>query len=300
MTLAERLAAARTRAAVGPAQSRGVLRLAGKDVRAYLHRMCTQHVSGLAPGASAYAAFLDARGHLVGEGLLLGRADGVLVITEGAEAAPLAAHLRKYVIMDDVKVEDLSAGQRVVAVLGPEGRALALALPDATGSTPRRGIPAAEVVAGPERAEAIRAEMIAQGAVPLDEEDLEALRLEEGVPRFGADMDGERLPMEAGLTRDAIHFDKGCYVGQEVVLRATVRGHIQRGLVLLELPPAAGPGTPLSAGGKEVGRVTSAGETSQGRLGMGYVRRAHWREGERLDTPAGEARVRRVVVNEPA
>jgi hypothetical protein len=141
--------------------------------------------------------------------------------------------------------------------------------------------------------------MIAAGAVPLDEEDLEALRLEEGVPRFGADMDGERLPMEAGLTRDAIHFDKGCYVGQEVVLRATVRGHIQKGLVLLELPPAAGSGTALSADGKEVGRVTSTGETSQGRLGLGYVRRAHWREGERLDTPAGEARVRRVLVNEP-
>ena len=54
--------------------------------------------------------------------------------------------------------------------------------------------------------------------------------------RFGADMDGERLPMEAALTRDAIHFQKGCYLGQEVVLRATVRGQIQKGLVQLELP----------------------------------------------------------------
>jgi folate-binding protein YgfZ len=299
MTLAERLEAARNRAAVGPLEARGVLRFSGKDVRAYLHRMSTQHLSGLAPGASAYAAFLDARGHLIGEGLLMGRADGVLLVTEAGEAAPLLAHLRKYVIMDDVKVEDLSAERRVVAALGPDGKAQALALPDATGATPRRGVPAAEVVAEPGRAEAIRRELVAAGAVPLDGEDLEALRLEEGVPRFGADMDGERLPMEAGLTRDAIHFDKGCYVWQEVVLRATVRGHIQRGLVLLELPPGAGAGTPLLAGGREVGWITSAGETSQGRLGLGYLRRAHWREGERLETPAGEARVRRVVVNEP-
>src|SRR5512137_1888321 len=125
MTLGKRLEAARTRAAVGPVEARGVLRLTGRSVRAYLHRMCTQHVAGLAPGASAYAAFLDARGHLVGEGLLLGRADGMLLVTEGAEAAPLASHLRKYVIMDDVKVEDLSPERRVVPVLGPEGRALA-------------------------------------------------------------------------------------------------------------------------------------------------------------------------------
>jgi len=299
MTLAERLEAARRRAAVGPVEERGVLRLTGKHVRSFLHRMSTQDVSGLPPGASAYAAFLDAKGHLVGEGLLLGQADGVLLLTEPAEAAPLLAHLRKYVIMDDVKIQDLSSELRVVAALGPEGKALAAALAEPVAATPRRGAPAAEVIVPAARAEAVRAGLVASGAVALGLADLEALRLEEGVARFGEDMDGERLPMEAGLTRDAIHFSKGCYVGQEVVLRATVRGHIQKGLVVLELPAAAGPGTPLSAGGKEVGRVTSAGETSQGRLGLGYVRRAHWTEGERLETPHGEARVRRVVVHEP-
>jgi tRNA-modifying protein YgfZ len=299
MTLGERLEAARTRAAVGPAQARGVLRLTGKHVRPFLHRISTQHVSGLAPGASAYAAFLDSRGHLVGEALLLGQADGVLLLTEAGEVAPLLAHLRKYVVMDDVKLEDLSATTRVVTALGPGGKALAEALPDPVAATPRRGVPAAEVVVAPDRAEEVRAGLVASGAVPLGEEDLEALRLEEGVPRFGTDMDGDRLPMEAGLTRDAIHFSKGCYLGQEVVLRATVRGHIQKGLVLLDLPAGAGPGTPLSAAGQEVGRVTSAGETSQGRLGLGYVRRAHWIEGARLETPAGEARVRRALVQEP-
>jgi folate-binding protein YgfZ len=141
--------------------------------------------------------------------------------------------------------------------------------------------------------------LLAAGAADLTAADLEALRIEEGVARFGADMDGERLPMEAALTRDAIHFQKGCYLGQEVVLRATVRGQIQKGLVQLELPAGAGPGTPLILGEKEVGRVTSAAETSQGRLGLGYLRRAHWREGERLTTPAGDAVVRRVVVHEP-
>jgi folate-binding protein YgfZ len=156
-----------------------------------------------------------------------------------------------------------------------------------------------EVVAPAEGLTRIREALVAAGAEPLDAEELEVLRIEEGIPRFGADMDAERLPMEAALTRDAIHFQKGCYLGQEVVLRATVRGHIQKGLVQLELPPGAGPGAALTVGDKEVGRVTSAADTPRGRLGLGYLRRAHWREGERVTTPAGDAVVRRVIVHEP-
>jgi folate-binding Fe-S cluster repair protein YgfZ len=106
--------------------------------------------------------------------------------------------------------------------------------------------------------------------------------------------------MEAGLTRAAISFTKGCYIGQEIVVRATVRGQLRRGLVQLELPAGAGPGTPLCAGpdGAEVGIVTSAAETPEGRIGLGHLRRAHWREGERLDARGGVAVVRRVLVEE--
>ena len=104
--------------------------------------------------------------------------------------------------------------------------------------------------------------------------------------------------MEAGLTRAAISFTKGCYTGQEVVLRATARGHLQRGLVQLVLPPGAGPGTPLAAAGQEVGLVTSAADTPEGRIGLGYLRRAHWREGERVTAGGGEATVRRVLVED--
>jgi len=301
MTLEERLAAARGGAAAGPVEARGVLRLSGKDARAYLHRMSTQHLSGLGPGASAYAAFLDARGHLLGDGLVAAREGDLLVVTGAEEAGTLAAHLRRFVIADDVAVEDLSAGHRAFAALGPRGVELARGLSgaEAVAPTPRRGAPAVEVVARAGEADGLRARLIAAGAVPLAAEDLEALRLEAGIARFGADMGPERLPMEAGLTRDALHFEKGCYVGQEVVLRATVRGHLQKGLVQLELPPGAGPGTRLRAGGQEVGWVTSAGETTRGRLGLGYARRAHWAPGSVLETDAGPAVVRAAVVHEP-
>ncbi len=298
MTLADKLRAARSAAAVGPVEGRGILRLEGKGARDFLHRMSTQHLSALQPGESAYAAFLDTRGHLVGEGLAVARADDLLFLTEPDEVPALLAHLRKYVLAAPVKVTDESASLQAMAVLGPAGIEAARAAGGAEtiAATPRRGVEAVEVVAPAARLAGIRAALVAGGAADLDASDLEALRIEEGVARFGADMDGERLPMEAALTRDAIHFQKGCYLGQEVVLRATVRGHIQKGLVQLELPPGAGPGTALRFQDKDVGLVTSAAETSQGRLGLGYLRRAHWREGERLQTPAGDAVVRRVLV----
>jgi len=111
-------------------------------------------------------------------------------------------------------------------------------------------------------------------------------------------MEAGRLVVEAGLGNGSISFEKGCYLGQEVVLRATFRGQVQRGLVQLELPEAAGPGAPLRAGGQQVGQVTSAAETSQGRLGLGYLKRAHWTPGERLSTDGGEAVVRKALVPE--
>jgi hypothetical protein len=301
MTLAQKLAAARTHAAVGPVETRGVLLVTGKGARDFLHRMSTQHLSALPAGGSAYAAFLDGRGHIVGEGLVVARADDLLLVTEPEEAPLLLAHLRKYVLAAPVKFEDLSGSLSVMAALGPRGVELAR---DAAGeatvaATPRRGVSAVEVVGTPAVLAGARAVLLSGGAAELDAADLEVLRIEEGVARFGVDMDAERLPMEAALTRDAIHFQKGCYLGQEVVLRATVRGAIQKGLVQLELPPGAGPGTLLTVGDKEVGWVASAADTSQGRLGLGYLRRAHWREGELLTTPAGDAVVRRVVVHEP-
>ncbi|MEY2669337.1 MAG: hypothetical protein RJA59_1975 [Pseudomonadota bacterium] len=301
MTLSEKLSAARSGAAVGPVESRGVIRLSGKGARDFLHRMSTQHLSALPTGGSAYAAFLDGRGHIVGEGLVVARADDLLFLTEPQEVDLLLPHLRKYVLAAPVKIEDVSGELAVVPVLGPLAveRVGPAAAEVTLAATPRRGVPAVEGIGSPGAVAAVREALLAGGAADLTASDLEVLRIEEGVARFGADMDGERLPMEAALTRDAIHFQKGCYLGQEVVLRATVRGAIQKGLVQLELPAGAGPGTPITAGEKEVGRITSAAETSRGRLGLATLRRAHWREGERLATPAGEVVVRRVMVQEP-
>ncbi|HSN91310.1 MAG TPA: folate-binding protein [Anaeromyxobacteraceae bacterium] len=300
MTLAERLEAARGRWAVGPALRRAVLRATGQDAQDYLHRMSTQDVKALRPGQAAYAAFLNAKGHLLGEGHVLVREGEVLLDLDPAAAAGTRAHLEKFVIMDDVLFEDLSDGLRLLPVLGPEGpERLGARAAGAPGfRNDRRGAPALDLLVPAAEAEPLRSALLAGGAADLGEGDLEALRVLGGFARFGADMDASRLPMEAGLTRSAIHFAKGCYIGQEVVLRATARGHLQKGLVQLALPAGAGPGTRLSAGGQEVGVVTSAADTPEGRVGLGYLRRAHWSVGARLAAGEGEATVRRVIVED--
>ncbi len=304
MTLAEKLDAARTRLAVGPVETRGVIRLTGKGGRDFLHRMSTQDLAKLPPGGSAYTAFLEVKGHLVGEALVVASGKDLLMVTEAAEVAPVLGHLRKYVLAAPVKLADASSELACMAVLGPgaadAARAAAAGDPQVTiAATPRRGGVAAEVLAPPARAAALREALLHAGAVPLDEADLEVLRVEGGVARFGVDMDGERLPMEAGLSRDAIHFQKGCYIGQEIVTRATFRGQIQKALAVLELPPGARPNDRLKAGEEDAGWLTSVADTPEGRVGLGYLRRAHWREGERLTTASGDAVVRKVIVQEP-
>jgi folate-binding protein YgfZ len=300
MEQAERIAAARGGAAVGPVQAPGLVALTGNDRLDFVHRMSTQDVARLPVGGAAHTAFLNVKGHVLAEGMLVVEAERVLLVVHSAAAAPLAAHLAKYVIMDDVEVADVSAEGRIVPVLGPAGRDLVRERwPAATAwENPRRGAPAVDLLSPPAEAEALRASIAAAGAVALAEDDLEVLRVLAGLPRFGADVDDARLPMEAALTTSAVSFDKGCYLGQEVVLRGTFRGQIQRGLVQLALPAGAGPGAPLRAGDRDVGEVTSVAETPEGRLGLGYLRRAHWKEGERLATTGGEAVVRRVLVVE--
>ena len=288
--------------AVGPLEAKAVLRASGKDAKDYLHRMTTQDLNALPPGASAYAAVLNSKGHLLADAHVLVEADGVVVVMDPSAAADAIPHLERFVIMDDVAFENLSAALRVVPLLGPEVATKLGARGEGLRriSNRRRGAPGIDLLVPAADADALRAELLAQGFHDLSPEDVEAIRILGGQPRFGADMDATRLPMEAGLTRLAISFSKGCYTGQEVVLRATARGHLQRGLVQLALPPGAGPGAPLSAGGQEVGVVTSAADTPEGRVGLGYLRRAQWKEGERVSTPAGEATVRKVIVEEIA
>jgi folate-binding protein YgfZ len=296
--LAERLAAAREGAAFGPPTARGLLRLGGTRRLDFLNRMSSQKLTGLAPGESAYAAFLDGRAHVLAEGLVVVREEDLLVDVDPDAVAALKAHLGKYVLREDVRIVEAGAGLRVVPVLGPAGEAARGRVGGRGWPNPRRGVPAFDLLASEPDWDGLRRSLLDAGAVELSDGDLEVLRVLGGIARWGAEVDGSRLVMEAALTGSAVSFDKGCYLGQEIVLRGTFRGQVQRGLVQLALPPGAGPGAPLRAGAADVGVVTSAVDAPEGRIGLGYLRRAHWAAGTRLATEGGEAVVRRALVEE--
>jgi folate-binding protein YgfZ len=155
---------------------------------------------------------------------------------------------------------------------------------------------AVELLVGRDRLAAVESTLAAAGVAPLASEAAEALRIEAGVPQFGRDMDEETIPLEAGIEERAISFTKGCYVGQEVIIRVLHRGHgrVARRLVGLVFDAAAAvapPGTPLAIDGKEVGQVTSStfSPSLQRPIALAYLKRDFTAPGTRALTPGGEA-----------
>jgi folate-binding protein YgfZ len=142
--------------------------------------------------------------------------------------------------------------------------------------------------------------LLQAGATPVGLGALEVLRVEQGTPRFGADMDEKTIPLEANLQR-AIHYQKGCYIGQEVIARATFRGHVNRHLVGLRFAgPAPAPRAELFTGDRRVGWVTSVVESPRlGTIGLGYAHRDVGQPGTELALAGGTAKVTVVALPFP-
>lgn len=253
---------------------RGFLRVTGEDRVRLLHALCSNHIEQLQPGQGCYAFFLDAQGRILADAHFLRRADDFLIDTEPETARRLAEHIDKYIIADDVTVEDLTSQTAVLGIEGPRAAALLEALgvprPESLGHhaawngcvvarLSATGLVGWRIFAPLERKEALAGRLEAAGAVRADAEALRIARLEVGKPRYGEDFTGEHLPQETQLFH-ALHFSKGCYLGQEIVERIRSRGHVRRVLLPLfvhtsEAPP---PGAPIHAGGQPAGEITSA------------------------------------------
>jgi len=253
---------------------RGLLRVTGEDRARLLHALSTNHVEQLQPGQGCYAFFLNAQGHILADVHILRRADNFLLDSEPETAGFLPGHIDRHIIADDVTIEDLTAQTAVLAVEGPRAAAAleALGAPrpesfchhapwedarvarlSATGlSGWRIFVPVAQKAALSSRLEAA-------GAVPASTEALRVARLEVGKPRYGEDFTAEHLPQETQLLH-AVHFSKGCYLGQEIVERIRSQGHVRRLLMPLtvDAPEAPAPGAKILTGESEAGEITSA------------------------------------------
>lgn len=314
----------RTGAVVAALPGRGSLALSGPDCAELLHGLVTNDVKGLKPGSGCHAALLSPKGKMRAELNVLRLAAGeILLDCDPSLAAPLPAILAGYVPFSRSTMEDRTASTGVVhlegpasagvldaaGIAGPAAAPYAHLLAEAAGDAlrvvrvSRAGEEGFDLLSTPKASPRLLALLAAHGAEPVAGENLEAGRIEAGIPRWGAELDDGVLPNEAWLERTAISYTKGCYLGQETVARLKTYGHVNRHLVALLLPlgSAAAAGDAVRAGVETVGRVTSAVDsTLRGhRVALAFVKREHETPGTTLVVDAASGPAEGVVAAVP-
>ena len=311
---------ARESIAVADKNYRAFFNFTGPDRVRYLNAVLTNNIKDLQPGQGATSLLLNPQGHILAELDTYAMTDRMLVSTYAMIRESTAATLDKFIIMDDVTMEEVTEKFGVVSIEGPDAPKIiaelgapALDLFPELGHTETQvagipcrmvrrspgGIAGAEFIASradlPKLWQALVAAARAHGGGPIGYEALNSLRLEAGIPWFGFDFDDKVIPHEAGLENSHISYTKGCYTSQEIVERVRSRGHVNRRRVGVAfageaIPPAK---TPLLAGGAEVGFVTRAGFSyALGRpIGMAYIRREHNAPGSHLTWSGGDVEV---------
>lgn len=298
----------------------GLIVVSGRDRASYLQGLLTNDVAALASGQGCYSAYLTAQGRMLTDLHVYELGDVMLLTLPLTTKDMMLQRLDQFIFTEDVQLADASASQCALALIGPAAHDLLLATltMDDTGtalaSMPMHGVRRAsyagetvivtridrlgeagyEIVSGRSLAAGLQATLLGAGGVPLDAASADALRVEAGIPLWGVDMSDDTIPLEAGIEQRAISFTKGCYVGQEVIIRVLHRGHgrVARKLVGLEFPTDAAvpaPGLSVLAQSVPVGEVTSgAWSPARGRpLALGYVKRDFLEPGTGLVTPDG-------------
>lgn len=293
----------RRSAALLDASGREAVRVVGPERASFLHGMVTNDVEGLPVGQWTYAAACTAKGAMVADCRVLARADELWLDTEPGYGERLLSHLSKFLISEDAELHAAPGERAAWALAGPSSHQVAVQLgvkvPEGQAFTEGAdgtwalahglyGVPAVELFVPVSAVAAFRERSRALGIPELPLSTLEALRVEAGYGRMGVDMEETTIPLEARLER-GIHYQKGCYLGQEVIARATFRGQVSRKLSGLSFSgPLPARGTELKKGDKRVGHVTSTVVSPRfGAIGLGYVHRLVGDPGTELELPDG-------------
>ncbi|HXI55579.1 MAG TPA: hypothetical protein VNO55_05945 [Polyangia bacterium] len=284
---------------LGPDQPMGhdLVVATGADRIRFLHGLVTGNVAGTPVGGGARSVLLTTKGHVVGDLRIFVRPDDVWMVVPAGQGDSIAQALSRYAIMDDFAAAP-RADFRLLAVLGPgaaarlAGVGVGVGASDVLGDLGARpllshasidagnlwlvrvralGVEGFWIGGAPEVVAAVGARLGQAGVARLPAPLAEAARIAAGEPRWGAEITPDYFPMEVGLS-SAIDYGKGCYLGQEPIVRIRDRGHINWRLVGLDLDDAAGagdepaPGDALEADVKpRAGRVTSAARLPDGR-----------------------------------
>ncbi len=291
---------------------RGAVRVAGERRAEMLNGLLTNKVTDL-ENAGRHAMLLNPKGRVLTDLRVLPTRDHLLLDVPGRGLENLLAAFEKYLPPIYATFEDVSEELAQLGVYGPQAapaaaQALGAPMPDShlgVLALEAAGAPVlvirnrwlagdgVEIIASRQAARALAEELRStvklQGGGLVGSQVLDVVRVESGIPEYGVDMSDEYLAQETGL-EEAISFDKGCYLGQEVVARIHFRGHVNRQLRNLEFDMGPAPsGARLLDGDREVGVITSAVTSPEyGDIGLGYVRR-EVEPGSRLRWSAAEA-----------
>ncbi len=278
--------AAREQAAFLDRSGGGRLAISGRDRASYLQGLLTNDIAALTPGTGCYAAYLTAQGRMITDMHVYEVGDLILMTLPGDVKDAMLARLDELIFSEDVRLADMTGAVAQVGVVGPRSAALVADVvsdapvdrlqslvdhgnlratwsgtPVIVARTSDTGEPGFDLFPMAERCAAIVDALRVRAVPELTASEADALRIEAGIPRFHRDMDEQTIPLEADLA-SAISFTKGCYVGQEVIVRVLHRGHgrVARKLVGLRVDarqvPAAG--AVVHAADRVIGHVTSA------------------------------------------
>ena len=309
--------AIREGAAIGAIAPRRQIAVAGQDRATYLQGLLTNDIPALTPGTGCYAAWLTPQGRMLTDMHVLESGGMILLDVPAETTAATLQRLEQFIFTEDVRVGSLAESLTGVWLHGPQApAALERVLQGMTGLAAwqdyrhtqsefdeqpvsiaridQLGVPGFCAYLERAREQAFIAALADAGGVAVSAEALEVVRIEAGYPVFGVDMTDDTIPLEAGIEDHAISLTKGCYVGQEVIIRVLHRGHgrVVRRLVGLRLEgPPPRRGARLFVADRDVGFVTSAAESPRlGTIAMGYVHRDFLTAGTKVEADTGAGR----------
>jgi folate-binding protein YgfZ len=293
----------------------GIIRLSGPDRLPWLQGMVTNDVEKLLPGQGTYAAHLNAQGKLISQMAILIDTDAVWLTMESSNVSKLQRSLEPMIVMEDVLSEDVSTMFQSIELIGPDsvsviekwlGEPLSLEktydhrvtskcrriIRDELGYTLWVDLDKSEIAVD---------EIASAGATVVDEVLWNIIRIESGLPIYGTDIDETTTLPELG--ERGISYDKGCYIGQEVVAKIKYIGHVNRrfmGFVCEgSIPPE--PHSVVRSGGKDVGTITtSVLSPGMGKaIALGFVGRSAAVAGTNVELVSGESKIPAVVSELP-
>jgi len=314
--------AARARAASIDRSSHGRIVVRGNDRATYLQGLLTNDIVALTAGSGCYAAYLTPQGRMISDLRVYELGDVLLLNLPDVETkSTVLGKLEQFIFSEDVQLGDVTGAFAQVAVVGPAAAPIVAALlgesVERVGALAEHGCLRASIAGGAaivtrvtdtgepgfdvyvEAAglPALEAALASGGVPELDAATADVLRVEAGVPLFHRDMDEDTIPLEAGIEARAINMNKGCYVGQEVIVRVLHRGHgrVAKKLAGLTIDSDAVPalGSIVKSGDKDIGQVTSAVRSiALGRpIALAYVQRDFLEPGTTVSIGGAVARV---------